>query len=512
MIFWITAAALAIAVTAIVLTALLRSKDAGEHPAAYDLRVYRDQLKEVERDLARGVISEADAERTRAEVGRRVLSADTQLKAARTGSAQPRGATIGLAVVVALVMVGGSAALYPQLGSPGKRDLPLALRIANSDAARADRPSQQEAEAKLPPMTTPTPDPKFAELMDKLRTTVAERPDDLQGQLLLARNEAAIGNFKAAYEAQQDVLRLKGDEAAAADYAVLAEMLISAANGYVSPEAEEALKASLSRDPGYKPSRYYTGLLMIQADRPDMAFRLWDRLLREGPPNAPWIPMIQREIEELAWRAGVQNYQAPAPAPAMTGLPGPTREDMENAQSMSAEDRAEMIRGMVEQLNDKLANEGGTPEEWARLIGALGVLGQTERAQAIWGEAQQIFADKPQMLAVVRGGAVKAGLLQTAPPAAELPGPSQDDVQNASEMSADERQEMIRGMVGRLSERLFDEGGSAQEWARLITSQAMLGDKDAAQKALEAGRAAYAGDTTALTTLSNAAAQAGLSE
>ncbi len=85
MIFWITAAALAIAVTAIVLTALLRSKDAGEHPAAYDLRVYRDQLKEVERDLARGVISEADAERTRAEVGRRVLSADTQLKAARTG-------------------------------------------------------------------------------------------------------------------------------------------------------------------------------------------------------------------------------------------------------------------------------------------------------------------------------------------------------------------------------------------------------------------------------------------
>ena len=41
--------------------ALLTRRAEAEHPAAYDLRIYRDQLKEVERDLARGVINEADA-------------------------------------------------------------------------------------------------------------------------------------------------------------------------------------------------------------------------------------------------------------------------------------------------------------------------------------------------------------------------------------------------------------------------------------------------------------------
>ena len=40
-----------------------------------------------------------------------------------------------------------------------------------------------------------------------------------------------------------------------------------------------------------------------------------------------------------------------------------------------------------------LATEGGPPEDWARLIGALGVLGQTERAEAIAAEARVVFAD-----------------------------------------------------------------------------------------------------------------------
>lgn len=505
MIFWITAAALAIVVAAFMGLTLIRSRDAGEHPAAYDLRVYRDQLKEVDRDLARGVIAEADAERIRAEVGRRVLAADTQLQKAQVGADQPKGVTLGLTALVALAVIGGSLLLYPALGKPGARDLPLKQRIAASDATRADRISQAEAERRLPPVPPRRVEPQFEELMAKLRETVADRPDDLQGHLLLVRNEASLGNFPAAYAAQKEVIRIKGDAAGAADYTVLAELMISATDGYVSPEAEAALRNALQRDPGYKPARYYTGLMLIQNDRPDQAFKLWERLLREGPSNAPWMPVIRAEIEELAWRAGAKFTM-----PAEEDIPGPTAEDVASAQEMSAEERAEMVRGMVERLNDKLAREGGTPQEWARLIGALGVLGQTERAEKIWGEAQTRFADKPQMLAIVRSGAVQAGLLKTAPAATELPGPSPEDMQNAADMTPEERQDMIRGMVEQLAERLEENGGSAQEWARLITSRARIGETEGAKQAYEAARAAYEGDETALTTLRNAAAQAGL--
>ncbi|WP_108258339.1 hypothetical protein [Mangrovicoccus ximenensis] len=79
---------------------------------------------------------------------------------------------------------------------------------------------------------------------------------------------------------------------------------------------------------------------------------------------------------------------------------------------MTDGDRQAMIRGMVEGLAGRLADQGGSPEEWARLIGALGVLGETERAQDIYGEARTVFAADPEGLAKVDAAAQQAGLDQ----------------------------------------------------------------------------------------------------
>ena len=517
MIFWITAAALALALAAILVLTLLRTKTAEAHPAEYDLRVYRDQLSEVERDLARGIIAQDDAARIRAEVGRRVLAADAQLQKAASGASQPRSATFALSAIVVLVLVGGAAALYPLLGEPGARDTPLAARIEASDQMRAERPSQSQAEEVFRAESAPaTPEPEFAALMEKLRKTVGERPDDLQGQMLLARNEASLGNFAASYAAQSEVIRIKGDEATAADYSVLAEMMIRATGGYVSPEAEAALKETLQRDPRFPPARYFTALMHAQNDRPDIAFRMMEQLLADSTPNAPWVPAIRGQIEELAWRAGVR-YSLPEAG----STPGPSAGDMAAAAEMSPEERQEMIRGMVDGLSERLASEGGSAEEWGRLISALGVLGETDRARAIWDEARSVFSDKPDQLAIVRQGAAHAGLaeepgaaqvLAVPAPAPALPGPSGADIESASELSTQERSEMIRGMVHRLAERLTSEGGTAEEWARLITSHASLGDRDAAETALAQAKAAHGGDAAAMTTINAAAGAAGLLE
>ena len=92
--------------------------------------------------------------------------------------------------------------------------------------------------------------------------------------------------------------------------------------------------------------------------------------------------------------------------------PGPSQDDIAAAGEMSAEDRQEMIRGMVNQLSDRLATEGGSAAEWAQLISALGVLGQTDRAAAIWGEAQQVFAGRDDALAQIRNAAISAGVAE----------------------------------------------------------------------------------------------------
>lgn len=413
MTFWIIISVLALAVSILLALAIVRGRSPEEPPAAYDLRVYRDQLTEVDRDLARGVIGPDDAERIRAEVSRRILAADTQLQKGMQEGAQPKTLAMIVAGVALLAMVGGSVWVYSRLGAPGYPDMALASRIEAANEARVNRISQAEAEEKVPAgATVQAPSPDFIRLMEQLRTAVAERPRDLQGAQLLARNEAALGNFAAARKAQARVLSIKGDQATADDYVDYADMMVLAAGGYVSPEAEAALRAALTRDPQNGPARYYVGLLQAQTGRPDNAFRTWEAALREGPPDAAWITAIRAQIEEMAFRAGV-NYtlppegQAPATAPA-----GPTAEDIANAQDMTAEDRMAMIRNMVQSLSDRLALQGGNSSEWARLIGALGVLGDERQARVIWQEAQSVFWDSPEGLAEVNEAARQAGLTE----------------------------------------------------------------------------------------------------
>lgn len=436
MTFWIVITTLA-ALTALTLArALLRPRSDEEPAAAYDLRVYRQQLREVDRDVARGVLNEQDAERTRTEISRRLLAADAQVQAASGATPKGRRASFVISGAIALILIGVSLALYNTLGAPGFGDLSLKHRLTLSEEMRQNRPDQARAEEGQPPAAAPQQSDSYQELVAQLRKAVAERPDDLQGLTLLARNEATLGNFKAAYRAQQQLIALKGDAAESQDYANLADMLILAAGGYVSPEAEAALRAALERDQSHAPSRYYWGLMRLQTGRPDLTFRIWDRLLREGPANAPWIAPIRQQMPDVAARAGQHRYEmpispppapalppvqdstnapeptpAPDPAPAPESARGPSAADIEAAGDLTAQERAEMVRAMVEGLSDRLATEGGTAQDWARLIAALAVLGETERAKSIVTNAKQAFAHAPEALVVINEQAQKSGLL-----------------------------------------------------------------------------------------------------
>jgi cytochrome c-type biogenesis protein CcmH len=408
MTFWILTSVMALGLALMLALAVLRGRSGGAPAAAYDLQVYREQLKDVERDLARGVINEADAERIRTEVSRRILAADAQVQAEASGQAQPRTLSIGIAAGTGIVLIAGTFFLYQDLGSPGYQDVALADRIAQAEERRETRPAQAEAEQSLPPRPAPQADEDYLKLLERLRATVAERPDDIQGHTLLAQHEYNLGNFKAAYQAKSREIELLKGDASPADYTELAEMMIAATGGYVSPEAEGALNQALRRDPNHGPARYYWGLMLAQVDRPDLAFGLWDQTLRNGPEGAPWINAIRQNIEDMAWRAGIQ-YQLPEPG---TTAPGPDADDVAAAQDMTPEERQEMIRGMVDRLSDRLATDGGAPDEWARLIAALGVLGERDRAQAILKEAQQVFAGNDAALAMIVSAGIQAGLIE----------------------------------------------------------------------------------------------------
>lgn len=408
MFFWIISISLAVIASAMLLLPLFRNTATGEtEDAVSEVDIYREQLAEVDRDLERGVLDSAEAERARTEIARRLLAAD------KAGSMQSGNAPVMVSRITsalfAIVIIASSAGLYLYVGAPGAQDLPLKDRIAAGDEIRANRMSQIEAEelANAIPRPEIEAPADYLEMVQQLRDIVPTRPDDKAGWRLLARHEVALTNYSDAAKAQAHLVDLEGSEVTVTDLERLVDYMVAATAGLVTPESEAVSRQILERDTDNIAARYYLGLLYAQTDRPDVAFRLWKQVIDNGTPEQIHVELAKGQIEDAAWRAGVE-YELPRTA----ALPGPTAEQIQDAANMSAEDQGNMIQGMVGRLMDRLANEGGTPEEWARLINALGVLGDTDRALAIWTEAQGVFAGNTEALTEIRAAAEAAGVAQ----------------------------------------------------------------------------------------------------
>lgn len=411
--FFLLSLCLALVATAPLLLPLVRAQrgealpDANTDAARGNLATYRLQIAEVSRDLERGVITPSEAEQMRTEIARRLLSADNALQAAkkhmRVGPS-PQNALPAFALLA--LVLGAAFGGYHLLGAPGYSDLPLSLRKQKAAQARANRPSQRAAEAAAGPLPEVSVGAETADVMARLREAVAQRPNDLRGHEFLATNEARIGRFRAAAAAQKRVIALKDHaQTNAQDYALLAHLLVLSTGGYVSPQAESALNQALSRQRDLPLARYYKGLSYAQTGRPDIAFQLWRALLETGPQDGPWLPLIRARLPELAERAGVR-YEMPA-APL---APPPNADAAASILALPAEDRAAQARAMVARLGDRLAREGGSAEEWARLIFTLSVLDENAQARAIFNEAQQVFSAHPEDLRIILQAAEKAGI------------------------------------------------------------------------------------------------------
>ncbi len=392
--FFALAGAIALATAGAVLLPLWLNREAERSRAARDAAVYRDQLEELDRDVARGLVSEGDAAGSRAEIARRLIAA--QAKAERTGTVAPApwaaSRPVGLAALVLLPLAG--LGVYLAVGAPALPDRPFAERpVAEQRAGLAQlpgqetRPSQAEAEAAAAERRArggaAAESPVTAEdraLLERLETVLEGRPEDVEGRRLLAGAYMRRGRHAEAAEVFGEIAAILGPRAEGELFESRAEAMILAADGYVSPEAERALETALRLDPGLPVARYYAGIALAQQGNLPDAVRLWERLAEEAPRDAPWRPAV---LEVLAEARMAMRGQ---------GGPGPTAEEMEAAAAVSPEERAEMIAGMVARLDDRLDREGGTPEEWVRLIRARVQLGQREAAREAFARSQEALS------------------------------------------------------------------------------------------------------------------------
>lgn len=340
MFFWITAALLTFLACAALLWPFRRNAVAPQ-PAggAHDLEVYRDQLRELERDAARGVVGTAEAAEARAEIARRILrAADGASDPGRDGGRLGRVAATAAVLAVPLIAWGG----YAMTGSPALSDQRLAERLSRN-------PTENSID----------------ELVFRAEQHLAANPSDGRGWEVLAPVYMRTGRAADAVTAWRNAIRLNG--ATAMREAGLGEALTAAASGVVTAEAEEAFARALEIDPSEPRARFFSALAMAQDGRQAEAVAALRSFERDLPPGSPW-------------RSAVASALASAGAQAPAMQPGPTAEDMAAAQEMAPEDRRAMIEGMVASLDARLRDNPADAEGWQRLVRSHIVLGNGEAA------------------------------------------------------------------------------------------------------------------------------------
>jgi cytochrome c-type biogenesis protein CcmH len=354
------------AVLIVVIGPLLRETRIAPERAAFDRAVYRDQLAELERDCARGLIGAPEAETARLEIERRILASD-RMAPLPPVRARPLP---WLAAVVAVAVAGGAASLYLWVGAPGVPDLPYAARgqeLARDAAAPEDAAASAAA----------------------LEKQLAAKPDDVEGWNRLARIEAGLQRWDKSADAYRRAMALAPGRADIE--AALGEVEVMGAGGVVTPAAHADFTAVLAKDPGNAMARYYLALGDAQEGRTGEAIAAWQKLAAAAPAGAPLRDDLRRRIDATAQAAGIAAPPlAPPAAAAADTAPGPDAAQMAAAAQMTPEQRAAMINGMVERLAAQLKTAPDNRDGWLRLARAYGVLGKRDQAADAYDHAARL--------------------------------------------------------------------------------------------------------------------------
>ncbi|WFU09906.1 c-type cytochrome biogenesis protein CcmI [Rhizobium sp. CB3090] len=357
MLFWILVAVLTAVVGAVLLYPLLRGAKVADDGRAGEAAVYRDQLRELDRDLAGGLISPEEAGYARAEIGRRLLAVSN---ARPSATEKPVGGHYFSQAFIIILLPVICLCLYLAVGNPGLPSQPL--------QARLDHPGNDLAISIV-----------------KVEQHLAQHPDDGKGWEVLAPIYLKTNRIGDAELAYRNVIRLLGPNAERLGN--LGEILIMKADGVVTAEARSSLQQSLALEPNNPRALFYLALALEQDGKTAEAKTAFEALAQQSPPDAPWMVAVNDHIAKNGGAAAMA-----AAGSANTNAPGnPTSEQVAAADTMNAGDRQQMIRGMVASLDAKLREDPKNFEGWMRLIRSYAVLNDKDRAAAALKRGLQAF-------------------------------------------------------------------------------------------------------------------------
>lgn len=396
---WVLILILSAAAAMSILWPLSRGRDV---PARGEVErsFYDAQVSEIERDKARGLIGEAEAEGARAEAARRLIAALPHEDAPAKSSVFTRRVAAVVAIVgVPLVSIG----FYLGVGHPAMPDRPL------------------EARLNAPPDKI-----ELVAAVARIERHLANKPEDGRGWQIIAPVYLRMSRYDDAAKAWANAIRALGSSPVRET--AQGEALVFAAKGKVTPEAAQAFERALKLDPKFAQARFYAGLQAQQTARPAEAHRIWSELVADAPKNASWAATIRGRIAELE-KANPQLASAkPAAPPVAPDKPGPARQPASATPkadqpvsgpqseagkaiaSLPKDQQQAAIQAMVDSLAERLGDNSRDARGWIMLIRAYTVLEDRDKARAALARARGIFADDAKTLGDINAQAKQLGL------------------------------------------------------------------------------------------------------
>jgi cytochrome c-type biogenesis protein CcmH len=315
------------------------------------LAIYKDQLTELDRDIAAGVVGDDEAEAQKTEISRRLLAAGREVNnTMSSGHAFPKIAVFAVPVLAAV--------FYAQVGHYQLPDVPRAERLAAAETSN-----------------------DWDALIARVEMQLEKDPSDVQGWQLLVPNYLQMGRYGDAARAMGRIADINGPSAEL--YANIAEAYVLENKGLMTAQSIAMAGEALKLDNKHPKALYYVALGLAQSGKTEEAKTAFKALLDIAPPDAPWRATVENEMVKLQPRSAAPQISV---------------EQMQGAEGMTQDDRTAMIRGMVEGLDTKLKSNGNDIEGWLRLIRARTVLNESDKATAALATARTTFAANPDHL------------------------------------------------------------------------------------------------------------------
>jgi cytochrome c-type biogenesis protein CcmH len=329
--------------------------------------VYKDQLAEIDRDVAAGMIGPSEADAARIEIGRRLLAAvDTELDLPTQANVRLRRCAAVMALVGLPIV---AAVFYLSLGSPQLADFPLAER-----------------------QRVPSTNQPLDNLVAQVEAHLEKNPTDGRGWSVLAPVLVRLGRYDDAVRAYRNSITYNGESAERRSD--LGEALAGAAGGIVTSEAKAEFERAVALNADEAKPNYFLGLAAEQDGRNVDAASIWRAMLAKAPADAPWRPLVEAALVRVG----------DAAAPPLSD------NAMAAAKDMNETDRGAMIRGMVDRLATRLKQNGDDVEGWLRLVRAYMVMGERDKAVGAVTDARQAVANDAERLRQLNEGLKNLGL------------------------------------------------------------------------------------------------------